>query len=123
MIKLVFCLRRLPHLSRDEFQRRWRGEHGPLVQKHASTLKLRRYVQCHTLSDPRVAAVAQVRGSDGREFDGVAELWWDGVESILEVLSTGAGQAAAAALLQDEARFIDLPNSPIFFSEEVVLVG
>ena len=123
MIKLVFCLRRMPHLSREDFQRRWREEHAQLVQRHASTLKVRRYVQCHTLADPRVAAVAQVRGSQGHEFDGVAELWWDSVESLLEVLSTEAGQAAAAALLQDEAMFIDLPNSPIFFSEEVVLVG
>ena len=123
MIKLVFCLRRLPHLSREEFQRRWRGEHGLLVQQHAGALKLRRYVQSHTLADPRVAAVAQVRGSEGREFDGVAELWWENVESVLEVLTTEAGQAAAAALLQDEAQFIDLPNSPIFFSQEVVLVG
>ncbi|HBT35125.1 MAG TPA: EthD family reductase, partial [Hyphomonas sp.] len=24
MIKLTFCLRRLPHLSREEFQRYWR---------------------------------------------------------------------------------------------------
>lgn len=123
MIKLVFCLRRLPHLSREQFQRRWREEHGPLVQRHAATLQLRRYVQSHTLADPRVAAVAQLRGSKGREFDGVAELWWDSVESVLGVLSTEAGQAAAAALLQDEAQFIDLPDSPIFFAEEVVLVG
>ena len=123
MIKLVFCLRRLPHLSREEFQRRWRDEHGLLVQQHAGALKLRRYVQSHTFADPRVASVAHVRGSEGREFDGVAELWWDNVESVLEVLTTEAGQAAAAALLQDEARFIDLPNSPIFFAEEVVLVS
>ena len=38
MIKLVFCLRRLPHLSRKEFQRRWREEHGLLVQQHAADL-------------------------------------------------------------------------------------
>ena len=38
MIKLTFCLRRLPHLSREEFQRYWREQHAPLVAKHAKTL-------------------------------------------------------------------------------------
>jgi hypothetical protein len=28
MIKLVFCLRRLPHLSREEFQRYWLESHA-----------------------------------------------------------------------------------------------
>ena len=96
MIKLVFCLRRLPHLSREEFQRRWREDHGLLVQKHAGALKLRRYVQSHTFADPRVAAVAQVRGSEGREFDGVAELWWDDVESVLGVLECALAPRARA---------------------------
>ena len=35
MIKLVFCLRRLPHLSREAFQRYWLDSHGPLVRKLA----------------------------------------------------------------------------------------
>ena len=42
MIKLVFCLRRLPHLSREEFQRYWREQHAPLVARHAETLRLAR---------------------------------------------------------------------------------
>jgi len=35
MVKLVFCLTRLPHLSREEFQRYWRERHGPLVRESA----------------------------------------------------------------------------------------
>ena len=30
MITLVFCLRRLPHLTTEQFQRRWREGHGPV---------------------------------------------------------------------------------------------
>ncbi|HEY5625473.1 MAG TPA: EthD domain-containing protein [Dehalococcoidia bacterium] len=29
MIKLVYCLRRLPELTREEFQRYWRQNHAP----------------------------------------------------------------------------------------------
>ena len=32
MIKLVFCCRRRPELSREEFQRTWLDRHGPLVR-------------------------------------------------------------------------------------------
>ncbi|HBQ49001.1 MAG TPA: EthD family reductase, partial [Hyphomonas atlantica] len=48
MIKLTFCLRRLPHLSREEFQVYWREKHAPLVAKHAEVLGILRYVQNHT---------------------------------------------------------------------------
>ena len=38
MIKLTFCLRRLPHLSREEFQAYWRETHAPLVAERAEVL-------------------------------------------------------------------------------------
>jgi hypothetical protein len=52
MVKLVFCARRLPHLSRAEFQKYWHENHGPLVKKYAAALGIRRYVQVHTLDHP-----------------------------------------------------------------------
>ena len=36
MIRLVYCLTRRPHLSREAFLRRWREVHGPLVREHAA---------------------------------------------------------------------------------------
>ena len=55
MIKLVFCLRRLPTLSAPEFHRYWVEDHAELVRQHASTLRIRRYTQNHTFSDPRLS--------------------------------------------------------------------
>jgi uncharacterized protein (TIGR02118 family) len=123
MIKMVYCLRRKPGLTREEFQRYWREQHALLVKRVAPDLNVRRYVQSHTLAGDALAMVAEVRGSAGREFDGVAELWWDSVDSIVAAVSTEAGQQAGAALVEDETRFIDLPNSPIFFAEEIAVVG
>ena len=123
MIKMIFCLKRLPQLSRSEFQRYWREQHSPLVKRHAAALSVRRYVQSHTISDPRLEMVSGARGSAGLDFDGVAELWWDSLESLLAAVSTEAGQVAGRELLEDEARFIDLPNSPVFFTEEFEVVG
>ena len=123
MIKMIFSLKRLPHFSREEFQRYWREQHAPLVKRHAASLGVRRYVQSHTVNEPRLAMVSEVRGSAGLDFDGVAELWWDSLDSLLAAVSTEAAQVASRELLEDEARFIDLANSPVFFSEELEVVS
>ena len=49
MIKLSFCLVRLPHLTREAFQTYWLGTHSPLVASMAEALQIRRYVQTHSL--------------------------------------------------------------------------
>lgn len=121
MIHLIFCLRRLPHLSRAEFQRYWRERHAPLVRKHAAALGIRRYLQAHTLDHPVAAAAAAARGAP-EPFDGVAELWFDGDE-LLRLMQTDAGAEAGRALLEDERRFLDLAQSPIFCAEDHVIVG
>lgn len=63
MIKLVFCLRRREGLSREEFQRYWLEQHGPLVRSHADVLGIRRYIQVHSIDDAISLAVAGPRNS------------------------------------------------------------
>ena len=121
MIKIVFCLRRRADLSREEFQAYWRTHHAPLVRSHADALGIRRYVQVHSIDDAISAAVAGPRQS--REpFDGVAELWLDSLDALMVAGRSEAGRAASAELLEDERRFIDLPRSPLFLAEELVVI-
>lgn len=108
--RIVFLLRRRPELTREEFQRIWWEEHGPLVASHADTLGIVRYQQVHTTGDHRPQALAA--------FDGSAELWVDPTRA------TGSPEQraeASAALLADERRFIDLASSPIWVAEEHVV--
>ena len=121
MIKLVFCLRRLPHLTREEFQHYWRETHAPLVRRHAGVLGIRRYVQVHTLDDPLQDALRASRGGP-EAYDGVAELWWESRDELEAATRDPAGQAAALALLEDERRFIDLARSPLFVAEERMVI-
>lgn len=123
MIKLIFCLKRLPGMTREKFQTYWRETHAPLVQRHAEVLRIARYVQSHSLPEGSATALAEARGSTGQDFDGVAELWWDSMEAFAAGGRTAEGRAAGKALLEDEARFIDLPNSPIFLVDEKQFVG
>jgi uncharacterized protein (TIGR02118 family) len=122
MIKLTFCLVRLPSLTRESFQNYWYGTHAPLVAGVAETLQIRRYVQMHSL--PAEASVGTRASRDApEEFDGVAELWFDSFEAMAENGRRPEAQAAAALLLEDEKRFIDLPRSPLWWGQEKVIVG
>ena len=122
MIKLSFCLVRLPHLTREAFQAYWRGTHAPLVASVAETLQIRRYIQTHSLPSEAQQGLRASRDAPA-EFDGVAELWFDSLEAMAANSARPQAQAAAALLLEDERRFIDLPKSPLWFSREHVIVG
>lgn len=121
MIKLVYCAHRLPHLSSDEFQRYWRQKHGPLVRSHAEALRIRRYVQVHTLDTPINDALRQSRGAL-EPYDGVAELWWDSPDDMATAAASPEGQKAAQDLLEDERRFIDLERSALWLGQEHVVI-
>ncbi|WP_298191240.1 EthD domain-containing protein [Novosphingobium sp.] len=118
MIKLTFCLRRLPHLSHGEFQDYWLNTHGPLVASVRDALKIRRYVQLHSLADTDNAPFSVARGAP-EAYDGVAQLWWDSLEDLAS--SSPEAIAAGALLLEDERKFIDLPRSPLWLGEEKVI--
>jgi uncharacterized protein (TIGR02118 family) len=117
MIKLTFCLHRLPGLSRDAFQRYWFDTHAPLVSRHRETLAIRRYVQMHSITNELNDLIRAGRGAPDM-YDGVAELWWDDFASLAAASASPEGQAAGLALLEDERKFIDLARSPLFFGEE-----
>jgi uncharacterized protein (TIGR02118 family) len=122
VIQLVFCLVRRPHLSREAFLSRWLDGHGPLVREHAAALAIRRYAQVHTLPPAAFSRLAASRGGPVA-YDGVAELWFDSIESMQAAAATAEGRRAGRALLEDEREFIELKASPIWLGEPHVLVG
>ena len=122
MIKLHFCLHRLPRFSRDEFQDYWRNAHAPLVIRHAAVLGIKRYVQCHSIDDPRLASANTVRRGQPT-YDGIAEIWFETKEALLERGADPAARQASRELLEDERRFIDLPRSTLFYTYEYNIVN
>ena len=69
----------------------------------APALRIKRYVQSHTLTSPVNEALRRGRGGP-EPYDGVAELWWDSLEDLAE------------------RTFIDLARSPVWLSEEHAIV-
>lgn len=122
MIKLTFCLRRLPSLSLEAFQDYWRHTHAPLVAERAEILRIRRYQQVHTLDVSSLHEALRSRNGGAPEpFDGVAELWFDSLESMR--VSGDEALQASGELLADERNFIDLARSPMWIAEEHAIVG
>lgn len=117
MIKLVMCLRRRPDITRAQFQDYWLNRHGPFFQKNASAMRAKRYVQSHTIETPLNEGMRSSRGMLA-EYDGVAEVWFDSEQDLMDAMSSAEGQALGAALLEDENNFIDHSNSSAFLVRE-----
>jgi uncharacterized protein (TIGR02118 family) len=112
VVRIVFCLRRQSHLDAEAFSRYWWDHHAPLVRDHASALRIRRYEQSRPVGGPWPDALRVPRGAP-QAFDGIATIWFDHEDDIAAAAATSEGRRAARILLEDERRFIDLPNSPI----------
>lgn len=121
MVKIVFCLRRLPHLSVHEFQKHWYEIHAPLVRKHQKALHIVRYVQLHSDLGPLTEKLRGFRQSP-EPYDGVAEIWYESREALEALGKDSSARAASRELLEDEKRFVDLSRSPIWIGEEKLIV-
>ena len=119
MLKLTFALVRRSDLTRDQFQDYWLNTHAPLVASVREALRIRRYVQLHSLPAETSAALRDVRGGP-EGFDGVAQLWCDSFEDMASA-EPHAAREAGALLLEDEKRFIDLSRSPLWWGREHVI--
>ena len=109
MIKLIICATRKPGMSREEFNTYWREKHGPLVKSVTEFSRhVRRYVQCHRMETSVPFGIAA-------EYDGVAELWFDSIESAAEAF----GEPKYMELIRpDELKFADLTKCISFVTEE-----
>ena len=116
MVKLVFCCRRRPELSLEQFQKRWLELHGPLVRRLREQIpQMKRYVQSHTIPGEPSEMLRASRGAKP-PYDGITEVWF---ESLAALGASGeAGLDGARRLYEDEAEFIDFANSAVFLTEE-----
>jgi uncharacterized protein (TIGR02118 family) len=121
LLKLTFCLRRLPALSRAQFHDYWLNRHGPLVRRLQPALGMSRYVQVHRLEealDEKLGGGMRRVREAPEPYDGIAELWWANEEAFQAAGRTPEAREAGRLLVEDEARFIDLARSPLWLNRE-----
>ena len=118
MIKLIMCLARRSDLSREEFQAYWKDDHGPFFMENAGIMRAKKYVQSHTITSPLNDGMRQSRGML-EAFDGVAEVWFESEQDLMEAMGSEAMEELGQKLVADENNFIDHTRSSAFIVREV----
>ena len=117
MIKFVMCITRHQDMSREEFMDYWMNKHGPFFMQNAAAMRAKKYVQSQTIDTPLNEGLRSSRGMQP-EYDGVAEVWFESEEDLMEAMNSPEGQKLSAALLEDEGNFIDHSQSSAFIVKE-----
>ena len=107
MVKVLYCIRKKPAMTDEEFFRYWKDVHGPIGARIPG---LRKLVQSH-----RLGVAGDKHQSD---YDGAAELWFDDVEALLAARQSPEWKAAT----EDEVNFVDQGKSAYFVSKEHLIV-
>lgn len=106
MLKICEVIWRRPGMSVEDFQDHWLHRHGPIVARLPG---LRRYVQSHPLPG------AYRKGEP--VCDGIAELWLDSKEALIEASRSPEFAAAKA----DEPNFVDPSRLVELLMDEIVI--
>jgi len=115
MIRLFFPMRRLPHLSLEEFLAHWLDVHAVLNDPFRL---IRAYVQYHTLADdPTRDVLPKARLSTLEPYDGIPTAWYDNLDDMLTEHDVEKTPYAAPAV-EDHKLFIDDDRSVACFTEE-----
>jgi uncharacterized protein (TIGR02118 family) len=105
MIKPVYGIAKRPGLTGKEFFHYWKIIHGAIG---ARIPRLRRLVQSLRITVP---------GDKRPDYDGVSELWFDDIESLLKACQSPEWKASS----EDEKNFIDHNKVAYFVSKEHVI--
>ncbi len=117
-------MRRIPSLTREEFQSYWSEKHPQAAPADAfSTLGVKRYVQVLPLETEARDLVVGPRTGLVDSFDGIAELWVDDAETLVRDWSTDKAKEYVKIFFEDEKNFIDWSRSTILVSEEINVFG
>jgi uncharacterized protein (TIGR02118 family) len=106
MIKVVYCITKKAGLTDEEFFLYWQDVHGPIGARIPG---LRKLVQSHRLA---------IEGDKPPDYDGMAELWFDDAQALLEARQSPQWKASS----EDEARFVDHHKVAYFVSQEHLIV-
>ena len=109
MIKIVGLLTRKAGTTHEQFVRHWFDIHGPLA--HAVP-GVRRYVQSHITGTRTRPDIPET----DVEVDGIAELWYDDMESFQRAAAT----PEMKALTDDGALFIGRIKTYIIEERQII---
>lgn len=105
MIKMIGLMKRRDGMPVEEYQAYWRDVHAPFI---AATPGLRRYVQTHP--------IVELYDTHPPAYDGMAEAWFDDLESMAAAQASAEWQAA----VKDAPNFMG-PSVRVFATETPII--
>ena len=109
MIKVLALLTHKQGITHDQFVRHWFDVHGPLA--HAVP-GIRRYVQSHITDTATRPDIPETNV----EVDGIAELWYDDLESLRHAAAT----PEMKTLTDDGALFIGRIKTYVIEERQII---
>lgn len=109
MIKTLTILVKRDDWTHEEFVKYWQDVHGPIA---LNVKQIRRYVQSEFLEEVIRKDIEEI----ALPVDGIAEVWYDSVESMREARQSPEGQA----LLADGAKFIGRARTLVLQEREFI---
>jgi len=109
MIKVLGLLTRKQGITHDEFVRHWFDIHGPLA---LAVPGIRRYVQSHIIDTRTRPDIPETTV----QVDGIAELWYDDLESLHRAGAT----PEMKALTDDGALFIGQIKTYVIEERQII---
>jgi heme-degrading monooxygenase HmoA len=116
-LKCTYLLARRADLTVEACHQTWLADHGPLVTSLAPVLHMARYIQSHTIAPAINSAFAAARGL-AEPLDGITEVWSRPLAEGEDPGDPDARARGAAALVEDERRFVEMGRSRCFFTRE-----
>ncbi|KAI9011830.1 hypothetical protein DFJ74DRAFT_311923 [Hyaloraphidium curvatum] len=118
--KNTYLLSAKEGLTQEECHRTWLNDHGPLVASFAKSNALCRYIQSHAVHDEVNQAIAKSERGYMSPLDGITEVWISKAEAA-KVTDRAAARKGAAAMAEDERRFVQMDRSRCFMTKEHVI--
>lgn len=111
MVRLLYCLRRWPGATPDEFRQHWLEHH---VERFGEPIRqIRRYV-LYSAGDPQPSFPGVDRDDP---YDGIASVWMDDLATLRSVMDRAMPEAG-----RDESLFIDHRRSVAMVVDDDVVV-
>jgi len=118
IVKLIYCVRILPGLTRDQAQLHWNACHGAVSRQDIGYSVLSKYVQAHNIDSTFVDDLTKLNGYDpDPNLVGHAEAWLDTSAPPKDFPEEEAAEIVAMSM-EDIDYFADKNVSQVFATKE-----
>lgn len=116
-VKITYLLMRRDGMTDADCHKTWKNDHGPLVRDNSAPVHMRKYIQSHAVAPDFNAQLQSGRGLTA-PLTGITEVWLDSIDDLQRAFETEEGRNAGQIMLEDEKRFVSLPQSRCFLTKE-----